>query len=55
VNEEGSEAAAATGIVAGEAAAVPMEFRADHPFLLLIRDHHSGAILFLGRLANPRA
>jgi len=37
VNEEGSEAAAATGIALGEAAAMPTEIRGDHPFLLLIR------------------
>ncbi len=56
VNEEGTEAAAATGVVmnalAVRAGPVPV-FRADHPFLFLIRDPASGAILFLGRLATP--
>ena len=58
VNEEGSEAAAATA-VAVDAMAVrrppppPPVFRADHPFLFLIRDTASGSILFLGRLADP--
>ncbi|HMQ16232.1 MAG TPA: serpin family protein, partial [Phycisphaerae bacterium] len=54
VNEEGSEAAAATAVVMTRTAIEPAaEFRADHPFLLLIRERESGAILFLGRLVNP--
>jgi len=55
VNEEGTEAAAATGVVVRPALmrAAPPVFRADHPFLFLIRDAASGAILFLGRLAAP--
>jgi serpin B len=51
VNEEGTEAAAATG--AGPSR-TPV-FRADHPFLFLIRDNRSGSILFLGRVMNPKA
>jgi len=56
VNEEGTEAAAATAVVAegGEAPAPPPVFRADRPFLFLIRDVRSGCILFLGRVADPR-
>jgi serpin B len=55
VNEEGTEAAAATGVVmrVTAAPAPPPVFRADHPFLFLIRDNRSGSILFLGRVANP--
>ena len=56
VNEEGTEAAAATGIVAGVTSVMPGEpfrFRADHPFLFLIRDRRSGAVLFMGRVADP--
>jgi serpin B len=58
VNEEGTEAAAATGVVAATRAAItpptpPPVFRADHPFVFLIRDTQSGTLLFLGRLANP--
>ena len=54
VNEEGTEAAAATGVAIGCAAAGPLTtFRADHPFLFLIRDKRTGSILFLGRVMNP--
>ncbi len=56
VNEEGTEAAAATGIVMGLTSARPgPSFIADHPFLFLIRDRASGAVLFLGRLQDPSA
>ena len=57
VNEEGTEAAAATATVmeAGEAPKPPPVFRADHPFVFLIRDVRSGGILFMGRVANPKA
>jgi len=58
VNEEGTEAAAATGVVIGVtsvAPARPVVFRADHPFLFLVRDNRTGSILFLARLANPAA
>ena len=56
VNEEGAEAAAATGVVMKTPGPVMHNpvFRADHPFLFLIRDNGSGAILFLGRVANPQ-
>jgi serpin B len=55
VNEEGTEAAAATAVVVTLAAApAHPEFRADHPFVFLIRDNHSGSVLFLGRVANPQ-
>ena len=57
VNEQGTEAAAATGIVmrgmAMSREQPPIVFRADHPFLFLIRDNRSGTVLFLGRLADP--
>jgi serpin B len=55
VNEEGTEAAAATGVViAWKSLPARQVFRADHPFLFLIRDRRSGSILFLGRLVKPR-
>lgn len=57
VNEEGTEAAAATAVVmALRAAARPQPiFRADHPFLFLIRENSTGSILFLGRVVDPTA
>jgi len=56
VNEEGTEAAAATGVGMALTAAMPQEppvFRADHPFLFLIRENQTGSILFLGRIMDP--
>jgi len=52
VNEEGTEAAAATGVVMLKGG-LPPAFRADHPFLFLIRDVRTGSILFFGRVLNP--
>lgn len=56
VNEEGTEAAAATAVIIAAPTSAPIQiaFRADHPFVFLIRDNRSGSILFLGRLANPK-
>jgi serpin B len=56
VNEEGTVAAAATAVVMTYAMARPIPlpvFRADHPFVFLIRDEKSGALLFMGRLIDP--
>ncbi|WP_165072545.1 serpin family protein [Paludisphaera rhizosphaerae] len=57
VEEKGTEAAAATAVVGVRSSAMlPQKdviFRADHPFLYLIRDTQSGAILFMGRLSRP--
>ncbi len=56
VNEEGTEAAAATAVEMVGAAMSSREnpvFRADHPFFFIIRDNTSGAILFMGRIVNP--
>lgn len=60
VDEKGTEAAAATAVVLMEKASIGIEpptpvFRADHPFLFLIRDRSTGSILFLGRVVNPAA
>ncbi|MBN9119127.1 MAG: serpin family protein [Planctomycetes bacterium] len=55
VNEEGTEAAAATAVVISEPKAPPKpaEFRADRPFVYAIRDNATGAALFLGRYTGP--
>jgi serpin B len=57
VNESGTEAAAATAVGIRAASALvpqtPVEFRADHPFLFLIRDRRTGSLLFLGCLTQP--
>lgn len=53
VGEEGTEAAAATAVILNKMSApspeTPIEFRADRPFVYIIRDNASGAILFIGR------
>jgi serpin B len=55
VDEAGTEAAAATGVVVGTTS-MPMEIKEmkiDHPFIFLIRDNPTGTILFMGRIQNP--
>lgn len=57
VNEEGTEAAAATAVIMTRGAGLPSKpkvFKADHPFLFLIRETKTGGILFLGRVMNPQ-
>ena len=58
VNEKGAEAAAAVAVINvkksnRETQPFIPEFRADRPFLFLIRDRESGTILFLGRVTQP--
>jgi len=54
VNEEGTEAAAATAVVITLTAVLEKPvFRADHPFIFLIKDNSSGSILFMGKVLNP--
>ncbi|MEI8194796.1 MAG: serpin family protein, partial [Phycisphaerae bacterium] len=54
VNEKGTEAAAGTGVaLTSHRESPPAEFKADHPFVFIIRDKGSGAILFLGRVMDP--
>lgn len=59
INEEGTEAAASTAVGLAPTSA-PLEeepapvFRADHPFVVLVRDNATGALLFVARVADPR-
>ncbi|MBU0611828.1 serpin family protein [Patescibacteria group bacterium] len=59
VNEDGTEAAAATAVVMGVTSAGPFEgpviptFNANHPFVFMIQDTTNGNILFMGRVVNP--
>ena len=58
VDEEGTEAAAATAAMAvpsGGAPGPPVEVTVDRPFIFLIRDGRTGTILFLGRVLDPTA
>lgn len=59
VNEKGTEAAAATAVIVAPTSAPfqpepPAIFRADHPFVFLLQDNRSKAILFVGRVSNPK-
>jgi serpin B len=54
VDETGTEAAAATGVMVGAMAVRrPTVFNADHPFVFVIRDVKTGTILFIGRVMHP--
>jgi serpin B len=58
VNEQGTEAAAATAVTMRLTSVGPVQtpvFQADHPFLFLIRGNQSNSILFIGRLMHPKA
>jgi serpin B len=59
VDEKGTEAAAATAVAMPRAGSAPpaktYEFKADRPFLFFLRDRKSGLVLFMGRVADPRA
>ena len=57
VDEAGTEAAAATAVVMKLTGMPiqPVEFTVDRPFVFLIRDIDTGAILFVGRVLNPDA
>jgi len=57
VNEEGTKAAAATAVIIFTKSAPiieePVIFKADHPFIFLVRDKEAGSILFMGRVMDP--
>uniref|UniRef100_A0A8C1SNX5 Serpin B6 n=1 Tax=Cyprinus carpio TaxID=7962 RepID=A0A8C1SNX5_CYPCA len=54
VNEEGTEAAAATGVISmTREMRIPQFFNADHPFLFFIRHNPTKSILFYGRFCSP--
>jgi serpin B len=56
VDEEGTEAAAATAVIMRAAAILEgVEMKVDRPFLFLIRDTRTGSILFVGRVLNPKS
>jgi serpin B len=55
VNEEGAEASAATAVGAVvRSMPMPNEFIADHPFIYIIRHIKSNAIIFIGKISNPK-
>jgi serpin B len=57
VDEQGTEAAAATAVVAGVVSApmVDLELTVDRPFLVVLHDVATGTPLFLGRVDDPTA
>lgn len=54
INEEGSEATAATEVTMSRGLSRTPTFQADHPFILMIREKQTNGLLFLGRLMDPR-
>lgn len=54
VNEEGTEAAAATSVGITLTSAGPSVFRVDRPFVYVIRERFSGTIIFMGKMLDPR-
>ncbi len=55
VDEEGTEAAAVTAVEMVESSEGPFEMSVNRPFILAIREKHSGTILFIGKIVDPTA
>jgi serpin B len=58
LHEKGTEAAGVTRLISslgGSRPPPPIPFKADHPFLFLVRHNTTGSILFMGRVHDPRA
>ncbi|MBN1150631.1 serpin family protein, partial [candidate division WOR-3 bacterium] len=56
VDEEGTEAAAATAVVMERTSSAPVQriyFKADRPFIYVIRERENGLVLFMGRVLDP--
>ena len=55
MNEEGTEAAGATGVeIVAKAIMSYLVFWTDRPFLFIIRENETGTVLFMGRMVDPR-
>jgi serpin B len=55
VNEEGTEAAAVTSVEIGLTSVGPQPIVINRPYVFAIREHHSGTILFVGKMLNPNS
>jgi serpin B len=53
VDEKGTEAAAATAVIVGRLSVPERTVQADRPFLVLVRDNSTGAVLFVGQVMSP--
>jgi serine protease inhibitor len=53
VNEEGTEAAAVTSVEMSKGSSISITMRIDQPFLFVIHDKHSKAMLFMGKIVDP--
>ena len=54
MNEEGSEAAAATAVAISRSFTMPKQLTVDRPFIFAVYDKTTKLILFIGRADNPK-